>query len=289
MKKISRILVVLICAISSIYLTIVEVDAQNKSSFNIYYFNVGKADAALVECDGKYMMIDCGSDVMDAGFNYYKIDNYLQELGVTKFEYIICTHPDKDHYEGFSEILSNRKYKHIYCSNLEKENGSFSVFKEDVQSLFKRMKSPKIGLTFKLGSAEIEILACDTDNKGSSNDSSIVLMITYGKNKFLFTGDAENKTENYLLRNNKNIECDVLKVAHHGSNTSSKSEFLRKTKAKYLVISTDQETKIAYSITEYVDKNEGVQAFYTWEKGTMICSSDGSRITFKNRNGEVLN
>ena len=254
------------------------------SSFSIWYYSVGNADAALVECDGHYMMIDCGSNDVDISdnSNIYKIDRYLQQENVTHFDYIVCTHPDEDHYEGFVDILEgdgqSRTVDKIYCSikGSELDTPKFNEFKSSVQTFIKKITVPKEGHKFMLG------LAVNVDGKGTENDSSIVLMITYGNTKFLFTGDAEYRTEAYLVEN-KDIKCDVLKVAHHGSSTSTSDDFILKADPKYAVISVGNQNRYGHPSGVVLDRFErkNISIFRT-DNGTVHCTSDGENITIEN-------
>ena len=259
---------------------------NNPTSMTVTYFDVGKADAALIECGGEYMMIDCGSDVIDASFGYYSIENFFKENNVNELKYVFCSHPDKDHFNGFLTLLENIKYGNVYCSRTDKDTYAFNEFKDEVQTLFlKKIKVPKEGDNkMMLGAASIEILAV---NQGKTdNDSSIVMMITFGETKFLFTGDAENQTENYLIRN-KDIKCTVLKAAHHGSESSSRDAFLQKAQPEYIIVSTDENTAISEDLLSYVENHE-TEAFYTYAKGTIICVSDGRKVEIKDRSGNIL-
>ena len=259
--------------------------------FQIDFFSVGNADAALVMCEGHYMMIDCGSDEVKESDNSvaYKLDLAFQEKGVTHFDYIICTHPDEDHYEGFLNLLKGngqtRTYGKFYCSTEVDDNTTtkFREFASSVQTTFKRITVPSVGTKFKLGSAFVEVLAVNSDGRGVTNDSSIVLMISYGDTKFLFTGDAESATESYLV-NNKDIKCDVLKVAHHGSSTSTSEEFLYKAKPDYAVISVGYENRYGHPSDKVLTRleNRNIQIFRT-DSGTVVCNSDGTTVDIHTR------
>ena len=264
---------------------------SNSSYFEIDYYSVGNADAALVECDGHYMMIDCGSndvEITDSS-NIYKLDLYLQEKEVNHLDYIICTHPDEDHYEGFVDLLKgngqSRTFGKIYCSTKADDNTTkkFREFSNSIETLTKKIAVPRVGTTFDLGSASIEILAVDSDEKGTTNDSSIVLMVTYGENKFLFTGDAESITETYLV-NNQDIKCDVLKVAHHGSSTSTSEDFLYKADPEYAIISVGYNNRYGHPSDKVLSRieNRNIQLFTT-DNGTVVCKSDGNTITIEYR------
>lgn len=92
-----------------------ETTSLKKSGLKVHYLSVGQADAILIECDGHNAMIDCGnSSVVSEGFKSYTIDMYLRQEKIDSFAYIFCSHYDADHYDGFADILSNRKFKDVY-------------------------------------------------------------------------------------------------------------------------------------------------------------------------------
>lgn len=287
MKKIiaSLVLVLLLCSGCT------EQNNSGESSFQIYYFSVGHGDAALVMCDGHNMMIDCGSSNTSGDNDLYLLDNYLQELGIEEFDYIVCSHPDKDHYSKFKDLLEGRKVnKKVLCSTTSDvvNKSEFNAFENSFKTLFKKITVPKVNDKYELGSATIDILAVNTKKYSSnSNDSSIVLMITYGNNKFLFTGDAGRTTENEMLNNNKNVKCDVLKVAHHGSYTASSDKFLNAANPEYAIFSVCSDDIIDSGILDTLE-GLGTKSFRTDEKGTIICTSNGKKITLTNHNGAVL-
>lgn len=264
---------------------------SHRTGFKIHFLSVGQADAALIECDGHYAMIDCGNDsVVENGFKSYSIDMYLQQENIDSFDYIFCSHYDQDHYDGFADILENREFKSVYGPSGSEtvDTHSMNRFRNLLHSQDKKIMVPKEGdKPFELGKAKIKVLAVD---KGSSkNDSSLVLMVTYKKNRFLFMGDAEKQTEREIMEDNIDITCDVIKVAHHGSSTSSSLEFLLKAKPKYAIMSVAAGRNLPEG--GVIDNFESVNSriFRTDEEGTIICKSDGKRISITNADGEQLN
>lgn len=263
------------------------------STFEIDYLSVGQADAAVIKCDDHYAMIDCGADsVQENGFSSYKIDLYLQQESITEFDYIFVSHYDEDHYDGFADILQNRKLGKAYGPSgiNDKDVQSLNKFKNCLKEKKKKIKTPKVGDTFELGSALIEVLAVDAvDSSQNTNDSSLVLMITYGKNKFLFVGDAESKTEKALMGLSNGIDCDVLKVAHHGSSTSTSAAFVQKAKPEYAILSVAADRKLPDATV--LDNLESVSCvvYRTDETGNVTCKSDGKNVSFYNTDGTQLN
>ena len=280
--------IVLVCI--CLTLTGCRNESTGDAGLKVHFISVGQADAALIECDGHYAMIDCGNDsVVENGFKSYSIDMYLQQEKVDQFDYIFCSHYDDDHYDGFADILENRKFKAVYGpSGAEKvDTHSMNRFMNLLRSKKKKIKTPSLGTTINLGGAEITVLALDAGS--SKNDSSLVLMVSYKNNKFLFMGDAEKKTERTILENGFDISCDVIKVAHHGSSTSSSSEFLFKAKPKYAIMSVAAGRDLPEGIV--IENFESVDArvLRTDEEGTIICESDGKNISITNAAGEKLN
>ena len=261
-----------------------------ESSFKIYFFSVGHGDAALVMCDGHNMMIDCGSTNYSEGIQSMYME--LDKLGIDKFDYIFVTHPDKDHYSLFEKVLETRNVKKVYCSTKSNvvNKSDFNNFENSFSNIFKKIKVPKVGDRFYLGEASIDVLSVNARKYNvNSNDSSIVLMITYRNKKFLFTGDAGRRTEEEILKNKYNVKCDVLKIAHHGSGTSSGNSFLNAAHPEYAVFSVSSDDIIDGRILDTLEEsNPKTKIFRTDENGMIICTCDGNRIVFTDHFGKIL-
>ena len=151
-----------------------------------------------------------------------------------------------------------------------------------------KISTPVPGNTFNLGEAKFSLLAPNGDNYKSINDYSIVLKMEYGSNSFLFTGDSEILSEKEILEKNYNVQVDVLKVAHHGSTTSTSDEFLNAVSPKYAIISCGEDNDYGHPHKEIVAKldKKGIKILRTDELGTIVINSDGENLTLPN--GEVL-
>lgn len=274
--------------ILSLFLLFMLVGCSNDAkgdSFEIDFINVGQGDAALIMCNGHNMLIDSG-DTNHAT----QLGLYLQQEGkeISKLDYIFCTHADEDHIGGIETVLDicNSDVGDIYCCSARNNSYAFDKLENIVSSYGKKIKTPKIGKTFKLSSdVKIKVLAVDI-NTNSENDSSIVLMITYkDKHKFLMMGDAETETMLYLCDNytDDELKCDVMKIAHHGSdNAATDYPLLFKALPTYSIISVGANNK--YNHPHEVVTNRlniiGSTTYLTSEKGNIICVSDGENITF---------
>lgn len=142
-----------------------------------------------------------------------------------------------------------------------------------------KIKTPKVGDIFYVGMAKCEVMGIENDAE-NLNENSIIIELTYGKKKFLFTGDAE--VANEKLRSWDDI--DVLKVAHHGSRTSSSEEFLEQVKPEYAIISCGQNNDYGHPHQEVVDRLKGVKIYRTDEEGTILITSDGENLEFESLN-----
>ncbi|MBQ7026054.1 MAG: MBL fold metallo-hydrolase, partial [Peptococcaceae bacterium] len=172
-------------------------------------------------CDGKAMLID-GGNVEDSSLLY----TYLKNHNISHLDYVIGTHAHEDHIGGLAGALNYASVGTAYCPVKTYDTKAFGNF---VSALSKRGVSitvPSKGSSFTLGSASCTILALNTDSS-DPNNTSIVLRIVYGDTSFLFTGDAERVVEQSILNSGANIKSTVLKVGHHGSESSTSYVWLR--------------------------------------------------------------
>lgn len=265
MKKVFALLVVLF--------TLFSASAQ---ALEIHFIDVGQGDSALVLCDEQAMLID-GGDSEDSSLIY----SYLKKHGVSHLDYIVATHAHEDHVGGLAGALNYATVDTAYCSVTAFDNEGFAAFEKYLAKQNVSITVPSAGDTFTLGSASVEILApIKTSTK--HNDNSIVLRIVYGDTSFLFTGDAEREEEHSILDANGTIQSTVLKVGHHGSDTSTTSAFLRAVKPAYAVISVGKDNPYGYPSESTLDNLSaaGVKVFRTDIQGTIICTSDGKTVTF---------
>ena len=244
------------------------------SELTVHFIDVGQADAAVLQCGDDTMMID-GGNVADSSL----IVAYLKKLNIDNIDYMVCTHAHEDHVGGLSAPLSVMPVSAVYAPSAEADSKAYQNFKRKAADQNTEIMHPENYESFPFGSARVEILACP-DNADNLNNTSIILKVTHKNKSFLFTGNAEREEEQTLLDRGL-LKSDVLKVGHHGSDTSTSYPFLREVMPEYAVISVGKDNLYGHP-TEAVLirlRDADVQVYRTDLQGDIIMISDGDNIT----------
>ena len=249
--------------------------AASDSKLEITFIDVGQADAALIQCDGHAMLID-GGNVADSSKMYTVMKNHK----ITQLDYVIGTHAHEDHIGGIAGALNYASVKTAYTPVTSYDSKAFQNFKKAVEKNGITLTVPKQGETFSLGNAECMVLAVNTES--DTNNTSIVLRITFGDTSFLFTGDAEREVEQAILNSKQDIQSTVLKVGHHGSETSTSYLWLREVMPQYAVISVGKDNSYGHPTEEVLSRlrDAEVTTFRTDMQGDISCVSDGKTVEF---------
>ena len=256
---------------------------QPNAGFAIHFVDIGQGDGAVVVCDGKTLVIDGGMPESGA-----KMVDYLQNtLHVATIDVIIGTHPHADHIGGLPDVIAAFDVKTLYSPVDEFEAKPFEAMKQAADAKKLKITVPQAGQSFSLGQAKVEFFA-PLGIYDNVNDLSLVTRITYGQTTFLFTGDAERPSENDMIDSDEELSATVLKVGHHGSNTSSSYLFLRQVMPSYAVISCGKDNSYGHPHQEVLDrlKDVGAAVYRTDECGTIVCHSDGINVTFETEKGK---
>ena len=254
----------------------VETEEDSFSEMQVHFIDVGQGDATLILCDGQSMLIDAGDDSKGT-----TVWNYLRKQGVTKLDYLVLTHTDADHIGGADVIVTKLETDTVFMGDFPKDNKVYGGLINALDNKSLTWSTPNVGNTYTLGTATFTILAPNR-KYSDPNNSSIALLIQNGENKFLFTGDAEEEAEIDMLANGLEMDCDVLQVGHHGSRTSSTSDFLDAVTPEFAIISCEEGNSYGHPHAETLNKfrSMGVKVYRTDEQGSIVAVSDGKEITW---------
>jgi len=203
---------------------------ENQSGSRIYYFDVGQADSILIVNNGKTMLIDAGNNE-DGDM----LVNYIKTLGISKIDVLVGTHPHEDHIGGLDNIIKAFDIGTIYMPKVQTNTKTFEEVIDAISEKDLKVTTPKIGDKFTVGNANCEVMSIG-DDKSNLNTTSIVIRMVYKDVSYLFTGDMETSNES----TRQWPQTDILKVAHHGSKSSSSEKFLKQVMPKIAVIQVEK-------------------------------------------------
>lgn len=248
---------------------------QADAPFSILFLDVGQADCMLLSCGGHYMLVD-GGNPGDSRL----VAAALKNRGVTYLDYIVCTHAHEDHAGGLSGALNVCEIGQALAPVQSSKNLPFSNFAKYVKKQGKSITVPEADETFALGDAAVQVLGPRRDYD-STNNTSLVLMVTYGETRFLLTGDMEREAEQDLIDDGCDLKADLLKVGHHGSYSSTSYVFLNEVMPEYAVIQVGKDNGYGHPRDEVLSRlrDAGVTLYRNDLQGDILALSDGETVT----------
>lgn len=269
-------------------------DSIPPTALQVHYIDVGQADSILItvptDSGNRYMLIDAGKSDRPA-YPEQTIVNYLKAHGVRELDYFILTHPDSDHTGYAYTVMEAFKVKKIITPECESSTKTWlrvlsTILEKDIPHTFSGC-----GDTYTIGEANFIILGPVDATKvdpDDANNYSVVVKLNWGDTSFLFTGDAEKESEAEMLKAfpASTFRADVLKVGHHGSNTSSTEAFLDAVRPSTAVICVGEGNKYDHPKQRTLDnlKARNITVLRTDEEGSIVLFSDKktvSRLTTK--------
>lgn len=253
-----------------------EAPTEPLGELKVHFIDVNHGDGMLVECNGEFMLIDAGESYAGP-----TVTTYLKNLGVDKLDIVVSTHPHSDHMSGFATVLQEFPLGTVYRNNRTSNEPCYINFVSILKEQNITAKVLKAGDSFTLGKASVKVVG-PLQEYSNVNNTSLVLMIEFGENRFLLTGDMEQMAENDLIASGADLKADVLKTGHHGSNSSTCAAFLDAVQPKYGVISVGR--KNAHDLPDagplFRMEEKNVTVYRTDTMGTIVATSDGKNITF---------
>lgn len=249
-----------------------------KNKMIVHYIDVGQGDSILIQVNNKNLLIDSGPSS-----NRKDLLSYLEKLNIKKFDYIIATHPHEDHIGNMDTIIKRYNIGNFYSP---KVLTSSTTFENMIDALVDKnlkinvLKNGSKGIN--LGeNTKVEVFSpTESMSSDNLNDYSPIIKITFFNNSFLFTGDAEISTEDIVLSQNNNLNCDILKVGHHGSSTSTSYNFLASANPSVAIISVGKNNSYGHPTSETLSllNSFNIRTLRTDIDGTIIAISDGKNI-----------
>ena len=232
------------------------------NNLRVYCLDVGQGDSILITNNNKTMLIDASTNEMGS-----RVVKYLNDLGIKKIDYLVGTHPHEDHIGGLDNVIKNFDIGTIYMPNVVATTKTYEEVIDAISAKKLKVTSPKTGDKFTVGNAECEVMSIRND-KDDYNNCSIVIKMDFNNVSYLFTGDAEESVES----SRKWPHIDVLKVGHHGSNTSSSKNFLEQIKPEVALISVGQGNTYGHPTQATLKRlsNIGAKIYRTDENGTIL-------------------
>lgn len=254
-------------------------------STQVHFIDTGQSDCTLIKSGSTHILIDTGQA-------YYtnRILKYLRLNKINSLDGIIITHYHDDHYDGLLKIAQTLKVNKVYLPNNKnniKHNLSKALSKFDTQVRYIdngwKIKYPKLNLTA-IGPVNKDINHINSNSR--ENNNSIVLQGKIGSHTYLFAGDCEKSEEDDMIKSGKLKKCDIMKVPHHGINTSTGIQFLKKTKPKIAVITSNSKTPNSKVVSRLLKKKITVlktndQGTVTVSENTIFCSKNNIKIKVK--------
>jgi competence protein ComEC len=262
-------------------------------SLEVTAIDVGQGDGLFLAFpDGKLMMLDGGGLAAHGSSRQPRLDTgedvvspYLWSRSIRRLDAVALSHPHEDHIGGLAAIVDNFRPKELWIGAVA-DTPEWRHLEQTARRRHVRIVRLECGQRFRYGGAGIEVLAPLPDHDPSAdapNNDSLVLRVSYGRRSFLLTGDIERRVERQLADAGTLAHTDVLKVAHHGSKTSSTEPFLDQVQPAFAVISAGFENQFRFPNAEVLDRLDALHAavLRTDQDGLVSIRSDGNRIRFE--------
>ena len=238
-----------------------------------HFIDVGQGDSILVTTSDGNILIDTSEQSARD-----ELTAYLEKAGVTKLKYLVLTHPDADHIGNADYIIENYDIENIIMTDYAATSKTYERMLDAIEKKDVNVIIPKPGDEFTVGALKNTVIA-PTEEYDDPNEMSIVIKAVYGNTSVMLTGDAEVESEGDTVGywKSEDLKCDILKVGHHGSDTSTTKKFLEAVAPDFAVISCGEGNKYGHPKSEILDKLSAakIKVYRTDKDGSVIFRTDG--------------
>lgn len=251
----------------------------------IHFIDVGQADSILIQCGSENILIDAGNnDDRDM------VADYIKSQGVNRLDYVVGTHPHEDHIGGLDRVIESFDIGKVYMPKASSNTKTYKDVLEAIKAKGLKITNPVPGSNLKLGDASVDIFAPNSTKYEDVNNYSIVMKLKYGNTSYLFMGDAEVVSEDEIINKGFDVTADLIKIGHHGSNSSTSELFLDRVEPDYAVIFVGIGNDYGHPTKTTMDKlkKRNIPVYRTDENGTIVVTSDGDKITFNTKPGSYV-
>lgn len=252
--------------------------APASDRLRLYFIDVGQADSILILLpNAQTMLIDAGNN-KDGDM----VVDFLKSKSVSKIDYLVGTHPHEDHIGGLDTVINTFDIGKIYMPKVSNDTKTFKDVLSAIDKKGLRVDTAKAGVNILTAeSLSIDILAPNKDKYEELNNYSAVLKLTYRENSFLLMGDAEKLSEKEIMAvSGMDVSADLIKVGHHGSNTSSGEEFLKRVNPQNAIIMVGEGNTYHHPAIAALNmlSSLNIHVYRTDNDGTILAESDGKTI-----------
>lgn len=240
--------------------------------------DVGQSDCILLSVGGQHMLIDTGTAAARD-----TVIATLAQRGVERLDYLLITHPHEDHYGNARSVLETYTVGALLLPATGSEELGYALIADAAAREGVPVQTAGDGMVFSLGNAQCTLLVAMQDEKNVNNESA-VLRVAFGKNVLLFTGDIEAQAEATLCERYAGfLDCDFLKLAHHGSDTASTEAFLTVATPSLAAVSCGEDNEYGFPHAAVLERLSacGAQLYRTDVAGTLTFVCDGNEIVYK--------
>ncbi|MBQ4082336.1 MAG: MBL fold metallo-hydrolase [Clostridia bacterium] len=258
------------------------VSQQTPEQLTAHFIDVGQGDAIFVELpDERTMLIDSGESEYGS-----KVIDYITDLGYSRLDYLVITHAHTDHMGSMKQVVTHFEIGQIFMPRTNASSKTYRSMLQAISDKGLKITQAKAGVSV-LQEEELQahFLSPNRDTYAEHNNYSAALKLTYGEIRYLFMADAEQLSEQEIT---DDVSADIVKVGHHGSDSSSGEQFVQRVGAKIAVISVGEGNRYRHPSDKIIARwrNSGATVYRTDRDGTVSVSTDGAVISLKTQNGQ---